>query len=205
MAECLDACGRSWRLSRSVWFQQPGQRTSRRRLVGRSQESARMGHAARLSASLSNEVYRSLSSSLAIRSPSPRQRRNTATPLTKDRKNALRASLKSKQAPVESQDPSRGRARCIARLQIAYNGVNVHDPERRKAGCRLRPFPASRGGSSARLSHLDNVHGVPLIGAPAVWGSASNGFTRRGHQDRRHRHGHRLHARRLRRARHAAA
>ena len=97
---------------------------------------------------------------------------NSATPLTKDQKNALRDQLRSKQSPVESQIESKG-GHVLASYQSAYNGVKVLIPANKAAS--LASIPGVVAVHPLQLSHLDNVHGVPLIGAPAVW-DGLNGF-----------------------------
>ena len=75
----------------------------------------------------------------------------------------------------------------------------------RSASPRQAPTLARLPGVVARARRCqtmkpDNVHGVPLIGAPAGLGRLAR-LPRRGHQGRHHRHRHRLHARRTSAAR----
>jgi minor extracellular serine protease Vpr len=85
---------------------------------------------------------------------------------------ALRASLKSKQDGIAKGLEKAG-ATIVGQAQDAYNGVLVHAPE--SALPAIAALPDVAGVDRVGLHTVpDNVNGVPLIGAPTAWGSASN-------------------------------
>jgi len=85
---------------------------------------------------------------------------------------ALRASLKSKQDGIAKGLEQAG-ATVVGQTQDAYNGVLVHAPE--SALPAIAALPGVTGVSRLGLETVpNNVNGVPLIGAPAAWGSAGN-------------------------------
>jgi subtilisin family serine protease len=84
----------------------------------------------------------------------------------------LRASLKSKQDGIAKGLQQAG-ATIIGQAQDAYNGVLVHAPE--SALPAIAALPGVTGVDRVGLQTVpNNVNGVPLVGAPAAWGSASN-------------------------------
>jgi minor extracellular serine protease Vpr len=86
--------------------------------------------------------------------------------LTASQKHALQAQLKLAQAPV-SQRASQLGAHVLGSYQLAYNGVKVFT-----AGTKAAALASIPGVVAIHLMvpvQPDNIHGVPLIGAPAVW------------------------------------
>jgi subtilisin family serine protease len=92
---------------------------------------------------------------------------NALVPMTRAEKAQHRDRLRAQQAPVESAVRARG-GTVLASYQHAYNGVKV-----RIAADRVKELAALPGVVAVRRLQLFrpvNVHGVPLIGAPVVWG-----------------------------------
>ena len=112
-----------------------------------------------------------------------------------DRGQAQGARRQASSRPIEKLGGT-----VVADYQAAYNGIKVRI-DRAARPTRSRRLANVVAVRPLQVMRLDNTKGVPLIGAPAVWGGVARP-SRRGHQDRRHRHRHRLHARQLRRSRH---
>ena len=91
--------------------------------------------------------------------------------LTPAQKAAIRSDLRSRQATVEKQVQADG-GKVRASYQAAYNGVRVTVPARSVP--KLSTIPGVVGVHAITPKKADNVHGVPLIGAPQVWGGLSN-------------------------------
>ncbi len=90
-----------------------------------------------------------------------------AAPLTHREKEDVKARLRAAQAPIEDAVRARG-GTVLARFHSAYNGVKV-----RIAADQLPSLAAVPGVVKVhplRLFRPANVHGVPLVGAPVVWG-----------------------------------
>ena len=119
---------------------------------------------------------------------------DAATPLTGTQRSSRRAQLRQQQTSAAPTIRALG-GQVLGTYQLAYNGIKVRIAANKVDS--LRSIPNVVGVHRVQLMTPDNIHGVPLIGAPAVWDGAQR-LPRRGHQDRRHRHRHRLHARRLR-------
>jgi subtilisin family serine protease len=97
--------------------------------------------------------------------------------LNASQKAAARAELKAAQDAMK-KDVERAGATIVGQTQDAYNGILVHAKQR-----DLTTLSSIRGvvavESVGRYAVPDNVNGVPLIGAPAAWGSAA-GLTGQG-------------------------
>lgn len=92
---------------------------------------------------------------------------NSPAPFTQSEWNSHRDQLRSQQAPVASQIRSLG-GQVLASYQLAYNGIKV-----RIAGNKadsLSSVPGVVAVHPVQVVKPDNVHGVPLVGGPAVWG-----------------------------------
>ena len=94
---------------------------------------------------------------------------NAPSPLTQSQWNSKRDALKAQQAPVASQIRSLG-GQVLGSYQLAYNGIKV-----RIAGNKadaLNTVPGVVAVHPVQIVKPDNVHGVPLVGGPAVWGGS---------------------------------
>jgi minor extracellular serine protease Vpr len=94
---------------------------------------------------------------------------NSAAPFTQSQWNSSRDQLKSEQAPVASRIRQLG-GQVLATYQLAYNGIKV-----RIAGSKaesLESLPGVVAVHPVDIVKPDNVHGVPLVGGPAVWGGS---------------------------------
>ena len=96
---------------------------------------------------------------------------NSATPLTKDQKRQLKAQLRAKQKGIEQQVEAAG-GTVVGDYQSAYNGIKVV-VARGKANA-LASIQGVVAVHPVRPMTLSNVHGVPLIGAPDVWGGTAS-------------------------------
>jgi len=86
--------------------------------------------------------------------------------LTKSQQKTHAGSMRSAQASVERSVRSAG-GRVIARYQYAYNGIKV-----RATGMQLAKMASLPGVVAVRslpTYTMDNVNGVPYIGAPGAW------------------------------------
>src|SRR4051812_31445285 len=93
--------------------------------------------------------------------------------LSKAERSALQAQLKSAQAGVIRAAKGEG-ARVVGSYQLAYNGVKV-----RATATELAKLAAIPGVIAIhRIVPIapDNVHGVPLVGAPQVWDATGGNF-----------------------------
>ena len=97
---------------------------------------------------------------------------DAASPLTDSQKSSRRSQLRQAQAPVEAQIRAKG-GTVVASYQNAYNGIKVRMSPRQAAA--LASVPGVVAVHRVTPLTRDNVHGVPLIGAPAVW-DGLNGF-----------------------------
>jgi minor extracellular serine protease Vpr len=86
--------------------------------------------------------------------------------LNKSEKQAIKSQLKAKQDSLRGAIADLG-GTVIADYQFAYNGIKVRI-DRSKLG-ELAQLPGVTGVHALQLMTPDNVRGVPLIGAPAVW------------------------------------
>ena len=92
---------------------------------------------------------------------------NSAVPLTREQRHALKDQLRAQQAPVADQIRSRG-GKVLATYQSSYNGIKVQTTAKDAAG--LASLPGVVAVHPLKAMRPDNVHGVPLVGGPAVWG-----------------------------------
>jgi subtilisin family serine protease len=92
---------------------------------------------------------------------------------SQSQKDSVKAQLRSKQAPVESDIRSTG-ATVVASYQSAYNGIKVVTT--RANAAQLATLPGVVAVHAVQTMRPDNVHGVPLIGGPAAWGGTP-GYT----------------------------
>ena len=97
---------------------------------------------------------------------------NATTPLTQAQKNTLIGQLKAKQAPVEASIKSIG-GMVLNSYQSAYNGIKVLIPANKTS--QLASISGVIGVHALPVVKPDNIHGVPLVGAPSVW-DGLNGF-----------------------------
>lgn len=94
---------------------------------------------------------------------------NAPAPFTQGEWNSHRDQLRSQQAPVASQIRQLG-GQVLASYQLAYNGIKV-----RIAGNQadaLNSVPGVVAVYPVQVVKPDNVHGVPLVGGPDVWGGS---------------------------------
>ena len=91
---------------------------------------------------------------------------NAGHKLGKAEKDALKSQLKSQQDAIKGSIQGLG-GKVIADYQLAYNGIKVFISPL-KAG-DLQALPNVTAVHSIQKMELDNVRGVPYIGAPAVW------------------------------------
>jgi len=94
---------------------------------------------------------------------------NAPAPFTQGEWNSHRDQLRSQQAPVASQIRQLG-GQVLASYQLAYNGIKV-----RIAGNKadaLNSVPGVVAVYPVQVVKPDNVHGVPLVGGPDVWGGS---------------------------------
>ncbi|WP_306210484.1 S8 family serine peptidase [Actinoplanes sp. RD1] len=92
-----------------------------------------------------------------------------ATPLTSTQKKQAAATLDRAQAPVEQRARQLG-GTVLGSYQHAYNGIKVRI--KRSQVDTLAAQPAVVAVHPVRAIEPDNTNGVPLIGAPAVWGGS---------------------------------
>jgi len=97
---------------------------------------------------------------------------DATSPLTDSQKSSRRSQLRQAQAPVEAQVRAKG-GTVVASYQNAYNGIKVRMSPRQAAA--LTTLPGVVAVHRVTPLSMDNVHGVPLIGAPEVW-DGLNGF-----------------------------
>ena len=96
------------------------------------------------------------------------QQGNAGRRLDRDEKDRIKGSLKSQQDGLRGSIESLG-GTVVAHYQAAYNGIKV-----RIAADRMKELAALPGVVAVRPLQLvkpDNIRGIPLIGAPAVWQS----------------------------------
>jgi minor extracellular serine protease Vpr len=86
--------------------------------------------------------------------------------LTKAEKAARQSQLRQAQAPVSQGAKALG-AKILGSYQLVYNGVKVIAPANKVAA--LAAIPGVVAVHRMIPVAPDNIHGVPLIGAPAVW------------------------------------
>ncbi|MGZ4382105.1 MAG: S8 family serine peptidase [Gaiellaceae bacterium] len=92
---------------------------------------------------------------------------DAAAPLTDGQKQQLRTQLRSQQAPVAQQVQSLG-GQVLATYQSSYNGLKVRI--RADQARSLSTLPGVVAVHPLQLMEPSNVHAIPLIGAPQVWG-----------------------------------
>jgi subtilisin family serine protease len=93
---------------------------------------------------------------------------NAGRKLSKQEKEQIKAQLKGTQNGLRGSIESLG-GNVLGMYQSAYNGMKVRIA-RDKAG-KLAELPGVVAVRSLQLMKPDNVHGVPMIGAPGVWQS----------------------------------
>ncbi|HEY7174379.1 MAG TPA: S8 family serine peptidase, partial [Micromonosporaceae bacterium] len=91
---------------------------------------------------------------------------DATTPLTNSQKASKQAALRAQQSTAESTIRARG-GQVLGNYQLAYNGIKVRIAANKLDS--LRSIPNVVGIHRVELMKPDNIHGVPLIGAPAVW------------------------------------
>jgi subtilisin family serine protease len=99
--------------------------------------------------------------------------------LSRSRQHEVRNNLKSTQSSIASAVRSLG-GRVGPTYQAAYNGMKVTIAANKVNS--LRKIPNVVGVHPLTPKSIDNVHGVPLVGAPQVWGgvAGANGFAGEG-------------------------
>jgi subtilisin family serine protease len=95
---------------------------------------------------------------------------DAAAPLSDSQKASLEQQLETKQKPVEQQIQSLG-GKVLADYQNAYNGIKVQIPAKKADALgsinnvvAVHPLPVVKPS---------NIHGIPMIGAPAAWDGAA--------------------------------
>ena len=91
---------------------------------------------------------------------------DAAQPFSKSQRAALKATLVRTQAPIASAVKARG-GKVIASYQLVYNGLKVTAPANKIAA--LQRIPGVAAVRTLTPKTFDNIHGVPLIGAPQIW------------------------------------
>ena len=94
------------------------------------------------------------------------QQANAGRKLDRDEKERIKGELKSQHDGMRGGIESLG-GTVVANYRAAYNGIKV-----RIAGDRVKELAALPGVVAVRPLQLmkpDNIRGVPLVGAPAVW------------------------------------
>jgi minor extracellular serine protease Vpr len=94
---------------------------------------------------------------------------NSAAPFTQGQWDSHRDQLKSEQAPVTSQIRQLG-GQVLGTYQLAYNGIKVRIAANKAEA--LESVPNVVAVHPVDIVKPDNVHGVPLVGGPAVWGGS---------------------------------
>ncbi|HTR58436.1 MAG TPA: S8 family serine peptidase [Casimicrobiaceae bacterium] len=94
------------------------------------------------------------------------QQANAGRKLSKSEKNAIKAQLKGPQNALRGQIAGLG-GTVLADYQSAINGLKV-SIARDKVG-QLATLPNVISVNPVMLAAPSNIHGIPLIGAPAVW------------------------------------
>ena len=94
---------------------------------------------------------------------------NSAAPFTQGQWDSHRDQLKSEQAPVTSQIRQLG-GQVLGTYQLAYNGIKVRIAANKAEA--LESVPSVVAVHPVDIVKPDNVHGVPLVGGPAVWGGS---------------------------------
>jgi len=97
---------------------------------------------------------------------------NAATPLTKSQRQQRKEQLRQQQTPALQRVRDLG-GTVLGSYQSSYNGFKVRIAANRTPA--LLDIPNVVGVHKVFPMKPDNVKGVPLIGAPAVWGGV-NGF-----------------------------
>jgi subtilisin family serine protease len=93
---------------------------------------------------------------------------NAGRRLTKAEKDQIKAELKASQDKLRDSIENLGGS-ILASYQTAYNGIKVRVT--RDKVDQLAALPGVVAVRSIQLMKPDNIHGVPLIGAPGVWQS----------------------------------
>jgi minor extracellular serine protease Vpr len=101
---------------------------------------------------------------------------NGTGPLSDSQRGQLKDQLKAQQAPVAQQIQQLGGS-VTASFQAAYNGLAVRIPADKASS--LASIAGVTGVFRSLSYAPSNIHGIPLIGAPAAWGGTP-GFTGTG-------------------------
>ena len=96
------------------------------------------------------------------------QQANAGRKLTKPEKDQAKAALKGSQDSLAASITSLG-GTILANYQVAYNGIKVRIARDKLA--QLATLPGVLAVRTVTIAKPDNIHGVPLIGAPGVWQS----------------------------------
>jgi subtilisin family serine protease len=94
------------------------------------------------------------------------QQANAGRKLTKPEKDQAKAALKAPQDALAASITSLG-GTILANYQVAYNGIKVLIARDNVA--QLATLPGVIAVKPVTIAKPDNIHGIPLIGAPAVW------------------------------------
>jgi subtilisin family serine protease len=90
-------------------------------------------------------------------------------PLTKAQRSAHRSKLRKAQVPAEAKIRALG-GTVLADYQSAYNGLKVRISQKQVAA--LQALPEVTSVHRVTTVKINNVRGVPLLGAPSVWAGA---------------------------------
>ncbi|HEY3542030.1 MAG TPA: S8 family serine peptidase [Gaiellaceae bacterium] len=91
---------------------------------------------------------------------------DSASGLSQGQKDQLQGQLKSQQGSVAQQIQSLG-GTILGSYQLAYNGIKVQIPANKISS--LYSLNGVTAVNAMKPMSFSNIHGVPLIGAPAVW------------------------------------
>jgi subtilisin family serine protease len=86
---------------------------------------------------------------------------------SQQQRDTLRAQIKARQDSIRGAIQSAGAA-VVAQLQDAYDGILVRAP--RSAVASLRSVPGVSAVRPVQTFKPTNVHSIPFVGAPQVWG-----------------------------------
>jgi minor extracellular serine protease Vpr len=97
------------------------------------------------------------------------QQADAGRKLSRDEKDRVKEQLRGQQDAVRPQIESRG-GTVLANYRAAYNGIKVRIASDRVA--ELATLPGVVAVRTLQLQKPNNIHGIPFIGAPAVWDGA---------------------------------
>ena len=128
-------------------------------------------HAGFVPASLSNRpvaaVLELADAPVAVQEANARKNGVSLSP--SDKKN-IRQQLEAKQNQLHGQLSAAG-AQVVGQMQDAYNGIHIIVPQ--KNLLQLASLPGVTAIHAVPSFNLDNVNGVPYVGAPQAWGNFS--------------------------------